>query len=500
VSIPVNSQESAALAALVRARWAGGFATTIYVDGQFAPAHGRERLEVVNPANARTIATIAAGDQHDVSLAVEAARAARTAPRMAGSTGADRAVWLRRLADLIEDEADQLARLLTAENGLTLVSSRTSVTKSAGAYRYFAGLAETLVSEERRGSAGAHAIVRREPVGVAALIVPWNGPQSLLSWKLAPALAAGCTVVIKPSPETTLDGFFLMELIDRSGIPAGVVNLVPGGASTGQLLVSHPGVDKVAFTGSTGAGRAIAIECAKRMIPATLELGGKSAAIILDDADIDSFAGQVVAVCSPNAGQVCRACTRVLVPQAMYERAVEVVTAAMQSVVVGDPADPQSGFGPLVSARQRDRVEEFVRIGVAEGATLVTGGRRLHELGPGYYYAPTVFRDVTNDMRIAREEIFGPVVVIMAYDNDDEAVRIANDSDFGLGGFIYTADIERGTELARRIESGSVGVNYAAMTMEAPFGGYKQSGLGKELGPEGLDAYLNTKTIYRPGA
>jgi aldehyde dehydrogenase (NAD+) len=345
VSIPVNSQESAALAALVRARWAGGFATTIYVDGQFAPAHGRERLEVVNPANARTIATIAAGDQHDVSLAVEAARAARTAPRMAGSTGADRAVWLRRLADLIEDEADQLARLLTAENGLTLVSSRTSVTKSAGAYRYFAGLAETLVSEERRGSAGAHAIVRREPVGVAALIVPWNGPQSLLSWKLAPALAAGCTVVIKPSPETTLDGFFLMELIDRSGIPAGVVNLVPGGASTGQLLVSHPGVDKVAFTGSTGAGRAIAIECAKRMIPATLELGGKSAAIILDDADIDSFAGQVVAVCSPNAGQVCRACTRVLVPQAMYERAVEVVTAAMQSVVVGDPADPQSGFG-----------------------------------------------------------------------------------------------------------------------------------------------------------
>jgi aldehyde dehydrogenase (NAD+) len=474
--------------------------TTIFADGQYEPAHGTAAFDVVNPADALPIGRIPIADEQDVAYAVGAARAALASRAWAGTTGAERAILLRRLAGLLDANADGLARLLTAENGLTITASRISVTKSAGAYRYFADLAESLVVEERRESAGAHAIVRHEPVGVAALIVPWNGPQSLLSWKLAPALAAGCAVVIKPAPETTLDAYFLMDLVTQAGVPAGVVNLVPGGAETGRLLISHPGVDKVAFTGSTAAGRAIAIECARRLIPVTLELGGKSAAIILDDADIDSFAGYVMGVCSPNAGQVCRACSRVLVPQAGYERAVGVVAAAMSGIVVGDPTDPTSGFGPLVSARQRDRVEDFVRIGLAEGATLVTGGRRIDALGPGYYYAPTVFRDVTNEMRIAREEIFGPVVVVMAYADDDEAVGIANDSDFGLGGFVFTADLERGTEMARRIESGSVGVNYAAMTMEAPFGGYKQSGLGKELGPEGLAAYLNTKTIYRPGA
>lgn len=474
--------------------------TTIFAGGEFTEAHSSETIPVINPADARPIGSIPSGDLHDVTRAVAAARRALHDLAWAQAPAAERASFLRRVAGLLDSHADEFASLLTAENGLTIAASRTSVSKSAGAYRYFAGLAESLEIEERRESAGAHAIVRREPIGVAALIVPWNGPQSLLSWKLAPALAAGCTVVIKPAPETTLDAYLLMDLIVQAGLPVGVVNMVPGAAETGRLLVSHPGVDKVAFTGSTGAGRAIAIECAKRLIPVTLELGGKSAAILLDDVDVESFAGYVVGVCSPNVGQVCRACSRVLVHEASYERAVDVIATAMSSVVVGDPTHPASGFGPLVSARQRDRVEEFVRIGLAEGARLATGGRRMDELGPGYYFEPTVFRDVTNDMRIAREEIFGPVVIVMSYQNDDEAVEIANDSDFGLGGFIYAADLERGTELARRIESGSVGVNYPAMTLEAPFGGYKQSGLGKELGPEGLAAYLNTKAIYRPGS
>ena len=307
--------------------------------------------------------------------------------------------------------------------------------------------------------------------------------------------------MIKPAPETTLDAYFLMDLVTQAGVPAGVVNLVPGGAETGRLLISHPGVDKVAFTGSTAAGRAIAIECARRLIPVTLELGGKSAAIILDDADIDSFAGYVMGVCSPNAGQVCRACSRVLVPQAGYERAVGVVAAAMSGIVVGDPTDPTSGFGPHVSARQRDRVEDFVRIGLAEGATLVTGGRRIDALGPGYYYAPTVFRDVTNEMRIAREEIFGPVVVVMAYADDDEAVGIANDSGLRPRRVRFH---RRSRAWHRHGPPDRVGFSRCQLCRDDDGGTVRRvqakSGLGKELGPEGLAAYLNTKTIYRPGA
>jgi aldehyde dehydrogenase (NAD+) len=473
--------------------------STVFAGGRFVEAHAAYTIPVINPATAEQFGSVPECDEIDVARAVEAARTALRSPEWAATTGVDRAQYLLRLADLLQERAEELAVLLTAENGLTITASRTSVIKSASAYRYFAALAAAEVVEERRPSAAAHAIVRREPIGVAALIVPWNGPQSLLSWKLAPALAAGCTVVIKPAPETTLDGYVLAELVGEAGLPAGVVNMVPGGAETGRLLVSHPGVDKVAFTGSTGAGRAIAVECAKRLIPATLELGGKSAAIVLDDVDIEGFSEYVIGVCSPNVGQVCRACTRVLVPQDSYDKAVDVIAAAMSSVVIGDPTDPATGFGPLVSARQRDRVEEFVRIGLAEGATLVTGGRCIQEMGPGYYFEPTVFRDVTNDMRIAREEIFGPVVVVMAYSDENEAVEIANDSDFGLGGFIFTSDVQRATELARRIDSGSVGINFAAMTLEAPFGGYKQSGLGKELGPEGLAEYQRIKTIYRPG-
>lgn len=473
---------------------------SIFVEGRFQPAHGSDLIPVIGPAEGAAFGSFPAGDETDVQRAVTSARRALNDPSWAGTTGADRAAYLNRVAELLEARTEEMARLLTTENGLTLSSSRVSIGKSAAAYRYFAGLAEDLVVEERRSSQGAHAIVRREPVGVALLLVPWNGPQSLLSWKLAPALAAGCTVVIKPSPETTLDAYVLMELVMEADVPAGVVNMVPGAVNTGRLLVASPGIDKVAFTGSTTAGRAIAVACAERLVPSTLELGGKSAAILLDDVDIDSFADQVIGVCSPNVGQVCRACARVLVPESMYERAVEVIAEAMAGVVVGDPMLSTTVFGPLVSARQRDRVEEFVRIGIAEGATVVTGAHRRDDLGSGYYYAPTVFRDVTNDMRIAREEIFGPVVVVMSYRDEDDAVAIANDSDYGLGGYVYTRNLERGTALARRIESGSVGVNYAGMTLEAPFGGCKQSGWGKELGPEGLDAYLNIKAIYRPGA
>jgi aldehyde dehydrogenase (NAD+) len=273
--------------------------TSIFVEGRFEPAHGSDLIPVIDPAKGVTFGSFPAGDETDVQRAVISARRALNDPSWAGTTGADRAACLNRLADLLEARTEDLARLLTAENGLTLASSRVSIGKSAAAYRYFAVLAEDLVVEERRSSQVAHAIVRREPVGVALLLVPWNGPQSLLSWKLAPALAAGCTVVIKPSPETTLDAYVLMELVTEAGVPPGVVNMVPGAVNTGRLLVANPGIDKVAFTGSTTAGRAIAVACAERLIPSTLELGGKSAAILLDDVDVDSFAGQVIGVCSP---------------------------------------------------------------------------------------------------------------------------------------------------------------------------------------------------------
>jgi aldehyde dehydrogenase (NAD+) len=472
---------------------------SIFAGGRFVPAHASAVHAVINPATEEPIGTVPVGDQEDVSRAVGAARAALRDPGWSRTTGAERAWMLRRLADLLEAHRDDLAPLLTRENGLAIGSSRVSVVKTAASYRYYADLAESIQTEEVRASAGAHTLVRREPVGVAALIVPWNGPQSILSWKLGPALAAGCTAVIKPALETTLDGYLLMELVAEAGFPDGVVNLVPGGAQTGAMLVADEGVDKVAFTGSTAAGRQIALTCAQRLIPATLELGGKSAAIVLDDASLADFAPMVVGVCSPNTGQVCRACTRVLVPEFRYDEAVEVIAGAMAAVRVGDPMQPDTVFGPVVSQRQRDRIEEYIAIGLAAGAKLVTGGGRPAGLDRGYYVEPTVFRDVTNDMRIAREEIFGPVVVVLPYRDDDDAVSIANDSDFGLGGFIYTADVERGTDIARRIETGSIGVNHAAMTMEGPFGGYKQSGLGKELGPEGLAAYQNVKSIYRPG-
>jgi betaine-aldehyde dehydrogenase len=334
---------------------------------------------------------------------------------------------------------------------------------------------------------------------VAALIVPWNGPQGAIAWKLGPALAAGCTAVLKPAPETSLDAFVFAEAVIEAGIPAGVVNIVTGGRETGAALVAHPGVRKVAFTGSTAAGRAVATACAADFKRVTLELGGKSAAILLEDVDLDAFRPFVATACSPMTGQVCRALTRVLAPRSRYEEVVDAVASAMEEIPTGDPMDPVTVFGPLVAERQRDRVEGYIKVGVEEGAKLVTGGGRPRGLDVGYYVEPTVFKDVSNDMRIAREEIFGPVLAVIPYDGEEDALRQANDSDYGLGGAVFTRDVEHGTEIARRMETGSVGVDHYDLPVEAPFGGVKCSGMGRELGPESLGPYLETKSIYRAG-
>jgi aldehyde dehydrogenase (NAD+) len=362
---------------------------------------------------------------------------------------------------------------------------------------YYAALVRDAASEETRpGSFGSHTVVRREPVGVVAAITPWNYPQPLAAMKIAPALAAGCTVVLKPAPETALDAYVFADAAVDAGLPPGVLNVVPAGREAGAHLVAHPGVDKVAFTGSTAAGRAIGETCGRLLRPVTLELGGKSAAIVADDADLDVFAAGLAEVSLVNNGQTCHASTRILAPRSRYAEIVEAVTETVRGLRVGDPLDRATNIGPLVSAAQRERVLGYVDAGRAAGYRTTVGGAVPADQPLGWFVEPTVFVDVDNGSTIAQEEIFGPVLTITAYDTEDDAVQIANDSEYGLGGTIWTTDEVRGLELAGRIESGTVGVNHYALDLAAPFGGVKSSGLGRELGPEGLAPYFRSKSVY----
>jgi betaine-aldehyde dehydrogenase len=342
-------------------------------------------------------------------------------------------------------------------------------------------------------------LVRHEPVGVVAAIVPWNVPLFTAALKLGPALAAGCTVVLKPAPETPLDAYLLAEVIEASGLPEGVVNIVAAGREAGEHLVCHPGVDKVGFTGSTAAGRRIASLCGERLKRFTLELGGKSAAVILDDADIAATMAGLVPAAFMNNGQACVAQTRILAPAERYDEVAEALVEAVRAMTVGDPLDPTTVIGPLVAARQRDRVEGYIAAGIEEGAKPAIGGNG-RPARPGWFVEPTVFIGANNQMRIAREEIFGPVVAVIPYEDTEDAIRIADDSDYGLSGSVWTADVSRGLEVARRVRTGTFGVNGSGMDFGAPFGGFKSSGIGRELGPEGLTHYLEDKTITLPRA
>jgi aldehyde dehydrogenase (NAD+) len=312
-------------------------------------------------------------------------------------------------------------------------------------------------------------------------------------------MAAGATMVLKPAPETPLDGFALAEVLEQSGLPEGVINIVPAGREVGEHLVRHPDVDKVAFTGSTAAGRKIGAICGEQLKRATLELGGKSAAIICDDADLDAVLPTLMPFALMNNGQACVAQTRILAPRARYDEVKDALAEAVGNFKVGDPLDPTTECGPLVAERQRDRVEGYIEKGKAEGATVVVGGGRPAGFDTGWYVEPTLFADVDNSMTIAQEEIFGPVLSLIPYDGDDEAVTIANDSDYGLSGSVYTNDIPRGIDIARRVRTGTYAVNNLGMDFGAPFGGFKASGVGRELGPEGLEAYLEDKSILLPG-
>jgi acyl-CoA reductase-like NAD-dependent aldehyde dehydrogenase len=471
---------------------------SLFIGGGWQKPAGTQRIDVTSASTEEFLGSVPEAAQGDVDRAVAAAREAFG--EWAGWNPARRGEALERFAMALEKRGEQFAQLVSSQNGMPISIGRMSEAVSGQLLvRYFAALAQQTPAEETRVSlAGGSTIVRREPVGVVAAIVPWNFPQSLTFFKLAPALAAGCTVIVKPAPETVLDAFLLAEAVVEADLPPGVVNIVPAGREVGAYLVRHPGVDKVAFTGSTEAGRKVAEDCARLLRPVTLELGGKSAAIVLDDADLTGRLTEFFAATLLNNGQTCYLGTRVLAPRNRYDTVVDVLTGLASALHVGDPLEDGTQIGPLVSRRQRDRVEGYIAKGLAEGARLTTGGGRPADQDRGWFVQPTVFADVDNSATIAREEIFGPVLSVIAYDGVDQAVAIANDSDYGLGGSVWTADPERGLGVARRILTGSIGVNGYALDPGSPFGGVKASGLGRELGPEGLAAFQHLKSIYVP--
>jgi aldehyde dehydrogenase (NAD+) len=471
---------------------------TLYIGGKWIAPASSATIDVISPQTEEVIARVPDGTPADMDAAVAAARQAFDETDWPLRPASERAEILQRFADLYAARLDEMADLITAEMGSPRSFSR--LAQSPGPLLMLTTNLELAKDypweEQRAGSYGVPVIVRREPVGVVAAIAPWNGPQFVAMGKLAPALLAGNTMVLKPAPETPLDAYLLAELLDEAGLPPGVVNVVPAGREAGEHLVAHPGIDKVAFTGSTGAGRRIGAICGQQLKRCTLELGGKSAAIILDDADLAFTIEGLRSASLPNSGQVCVAQTRILASRERYDEVVEALAELVGSMPVGDPTDPATEIGPLAAQRQQQRVNNYIALGQDEGARLVVGGTgRPEGLGTGWYVRPTVFADVTNDMRIAREEIFGPVLSVIPYQSVDDAVRIANDSDYGLAGSVWTSDAERGLNVARQVRTGTYGINQYNADFRAPFGGYKASGIGREYGTEGIDIYVEMKAI-----
>jgi aldehyde dehydrogenase (NAD+) len=471
----------------------------LFIGGEWTEPLGAERISVVAASTEELVGSVPEGTNADIDAAVSAARAAFDDPSGWSSWSTeDRAQTLERLAGALESRGEESAHRVSLQNGMPIsIALQTEAVFPAVLARFYAGMIrQTSLEEDRQGLLGGTIHVVSKPVGVVGAIVPWNFPQVLAMFKLAPLLAAGCTVVIKPSPETVLDSLLLAEAVIEAGLPAGVVNIVPGGREVGAYLVEHPSVDKVAFTGSSAAGRTIARRCGELLRPVTLELGGKSAAIVLDDADLSQATEALFAATLLNNGQTCYLGTRVLAPRARYDEVLEVFSGLAGALQVGDSLDPSTQIGPLASARQRERVEGYIEKGRAEGGRVVAGGGRPQDQDRGWFVQPTIFADVENSYTIAREEIFGPVLSVIPYDGVDEAVAIANDSEFGLGGSVWTGDHERGEAVARRVQTGSIGINHYALDPAAPFGGVKASGIGRELGREGLMAYMQVQSIY----
>jgi aldehyde dehydrogenase (NAD+) len=432
------------------------------------------------------------GAAEDINRAVAAARAAFDS--WSATPAAERAGFLQKIAGGLVARQNEIAAIIASEVGMPLpLATMVQAGMPAMVMGSYAKLLGDYSFEEQIGNS----LVVKEPVGVIGCITPWNYPLHQVVAKVAPALAAGCTVVLKPSEVAPLTAFILAEIVDDAGLPAGVFNLVTGlGPIVGEALASHPEVDMISFTGSTRAGKRVSELAAQTVKRVALELGGKSANIILDDADLEKAVRGGVSNCYFNSGQTCSAHTRMLVPRERHDEAVRIAKEAAESFTVGDPREGKAKLGPLVSEVQRDRVRSYIKKGIDEGATLVTGGAEAPEgLDKGYFVRPTVFANVRNDMTIAREEIFGPVLSIIPYEDEDDAVRIANDTVYGLAGGVWSSDIERAKRVARRLRTGQVDINGGKFNAFAPFGGYKQSGHGREMGKYGLEEFLETKSL-----
>ena len=466
----------------------------LYIGGELVEPAGTGTIEVINPFTEEVAGRVPEGTNADIDHAVSAARTAFDTTDWSTRPVAERCAILAAASAGIQARMEDLTTLISTEmgspSGFGLFGQ---VLAPSMILDYYAGLGETYAVEETRAGMFGPVLVRKEAMGVVGAIIPWNVPLFEAVMKVAPAVVAGCTVVLKPSPETALDPYVFAEIMEEAGLPKGVLSIVPGGREIGEYLVTHPLVDKITFTGSTAAGMKIGAACGALLRPVTLELGGKSAAIVLDDADLATVVPNLLDAGIMNNGQACVATTRILASRARYGEVLDAVTDAVSNMVVGDPLDPATQVGPVVAERQRTRILGLIETGRNEGARVTTGGGRTsHE--KGWFIEPTVFGDVDNKMTIAQEEIFGPVLSVIPYDDTADAVRIANDSPYGLGGSVW-GGAEEATAIAKAVRTGTIQVNHFGMAFGAPFGGYKNSGLGRELGPEGVDAFMEKKAL-----
>ncbi|WP_037605009.1 aldehyde dehydrogenase [Streptacidiphilus rugosus] len=471
----------------------------LYIGGALVAPAGGDVIEVISPHTEEVIGRVPHASREDVDRAVAAARRAFDEgpwPRMSLE---ERIEVCTRIKDGIAARADEIARVISSENGSPY--SWSILAQAFGPMMIWdaaIGNARKVVLEEYRSGVLSPILVRREPVGVVAAVAPWNVPQFIAAAKLAPALLMGCTVVLKPSPETPLDSYLLAEIATEAGLPEGVLSILPADREVSEYLVGHPGIDKVSFTGSVAAGKRVMEVASRNLTRVTLELGGKSAAILLPDADLDAAVTNLMGSSYMNNGQACVALTRVLAPRSRYDEIAEKMAAAVSALVVGDPLAAETQIGPLVAKRQQQRNLDYIRIGQEEGAKVLTGGGVPAAQPKGWYVEPTLLGSVDNRMRVAREEIFGPVVCLLPYDDEADAIRIANDSDYGLSGSVWAGDAEHGVEIARQVRTGTFSVNSFSLDFNGPFGGFKNSGLGREFGVEGLAGFLEEKTINLP--
>ncbi|WP_331445899.1 aldehyde dehydrogenase [Streptomyces xanthochromogenes] len=471
----------------------------LFIGGELTDPLGTDVIEVISPHTEQVIGRVPHASRADVDRAVAAARRAFDTGPWARATPEERIEVVSRIKDAILVRHEEIARSISSQNGSPY--SWSVLAQALGAMMVWDSaitVARQFPYEERRSGALGPLLVRREPVGVVAAVVPWNVPQFVAAAKLGPALLTGCSVILKPSPESPLDSYILGEIAAEAGVPEGVLSILPADREVSEYLVGHPGVDKVSFTGSVAAGKRVMEVAARNLTRVTLELGGKSAAVILPDADLEAAVAGVVPAAWMNNGQACVAQTRILAPRSRYEEIAEAFAAAAGALVVGDPLDAATQVGPLVAERQRQRSLDYIRIGQEEGAKILTGGGRPAGFDRGWYVEPTLFGDVDNTMRVAREEIFGPVICLLPYGDEAEALRIANDSEYGLSGSVWTGDVEHGIDFARSVRTGTFNVNTFSLDMLGPFGGYKSSGLGREFGPEGFGEYLEHKMIHLP--